>query len=87
MTVERSVVPRDERPRARVRRCFAGEIPGIKLPEGSIDVVGVEYEGRHYPVVTVDLGDVEHVGADVAPAHREADATEDHALPARRDDR
>ena len=47
--------PRDERPGVRVACRFAGEVPGLELLEGGVDVVGVEqYVGRDL-VVGVDL--------------------------------
>ena len=42
--VDRGVGPRDHRPRVRVRRRFAGEVPGIEFLEGGVDVVGVEHD-------------------------------------------
>ena len=39
MTVERGVVPRDDRPRVRVGGRFAGEVSGVEFGEGSVEVV------------------------------------------------
>ena len=45
----------------RVGGRFAGDVPGIELLEGGVDVVEVEYEAPCDPVVGVDLDDVEHL--------------------------
>ena len=87
--VERGVGPRDDRPRVRVGGGFAGEVPGVEFLEGGVDVVGVEHDARRDPVVGVDLDDAEHFGVErLGPlvAAREADTTEDEALPAGRND-
>ena len=87
--VERGVGPRDDRPRVRVGGRFAGEVPGIELLEGGVDVVEVEHDARRDPVVGVDLDDAEHLGVErLGPlvAAREADTTEGEALPAGRND-
>ena len=55
---------RDDRPRVRVRRRFAGEVSGIELRERGVDVVGVERDVRHDPLVGVDLGDAEDLGVE-----------------------
>ena len=57
--IERSVDPRDDRPRVRVGGRLAGEVSGIELLEGGVDVVGVEHDDRRDPLVGVDLDDVE----------------------------
>ena len=57
--VERGVGPRDDRPRVRVGGRFAGEVPGVELLEGGVDVVEVERDERRDPVVGVDLDDAE----------------------------
>ena len=67
--------PDDDRPRVRVGGRFAGEVAGVELLEGGVDVVGVELDGRRDPVVGVDLDDVEHLGVDLAAAHKETDTT------------
>ena len=36
----------DDRPRVRVGGCFAGEVPGIELCEGGVEVVEVERDMR-----------------------------------------
>src|SRR5208283_1658690 len=70
---------------------FAGEVPGIELLEGSVDVVDVEPDALNDPVVGVDLNNVEHLGADFAGPHaagRTADTNEGEARSAgRHDDR
>ena len=58
--IERGVGPRDHRPRPRVGRRLAGEVPGIELLEGGIDVVDVENDVRRDPSVGVDLDDAEY---------------------------
>ena len=75
MPVERGVRPRDDRPCVRVGGRFAGEVPGVELREGGVDVVGVERDACHDPLVGVDLDDAEHLGVEcVGPlvAAREA---------------
>ncbi len=42
--IERGVGPRDDRPRVRVGGRFAGEVPGVELLEGGVDVVEVEQD-------------------------------------------
>ena len=48
----------------RVGRRFAGEVPGIELREGGVDVFGVENDESHDPLVGVDLDDVEDIGTE-----------------------
>ena len=50
MPVERGVGARDDRPRVRVGGRFAGEVAGIELLEGGVDVVEVERDARRDPV-------------------------------------
>ena len=50
MTVERGVGLRDDRPRVRVGGRFAGEVSGIELLEGGVDVVEVEHDERRDPL-------------------------------------
>ena len=45
-TIERGVALRDDRPRVRVRRSLAREVPGVEFFEGGVDVVGVEHDVR-----------------------------------------
>ena len=52
---------RDDRPRVRVGGRFAGEVPGVEFLEGSVDVVEVERDVRHDPLVDVDLDDAEDI--------------------------
>ena len=59
--VDRGVGLRDDRPRVRVGGGFAGEVPGVEFREGGVDVVGVEHDARHDPLVGVDLDDVERL--------------------------
>ena len=62
--VERGVIPRDNRPRVRVGGRFAGEVPGVEFREGGVEVVEVECDVRHDPLVGVDLDDAEHLGVE-----------------------
>ena len=48
----------------RVGGRFAGEVPGIEFHDGGIEVVGIQRYERHDSLVTVDLDDVEDVGAE-----------------------
>ena len=57
--VERGVTTRDGRPRARVGSRFAGDVSGIELGEGGVEVIEVEHEDAAYSVVGVDLDDTE----------------------------
>ena len=88
--IERRVGLRDDRPRMRMGRGFAGEVPGIELLEGGVDVVKVEHDGRDDPLVGVDLDDAEPLGADLAgrraAVERQAASDEGKALPAGRND-
>ena len=43
------------------RRRFAGEVSGVEFLEGGIDVVEVEHDTRHDPLVGVDLDDAEGI--------------------------
>ena len=62
--VDRGETPRDDRPRVRVSRRFAGKVPGIELGEGGLEVVGVEHDSRHDPFVGVDFDDGENIDAE-----------------------
>ena len=87
--VERGVGLRDDRPRVRVGGRFAGEVSGVELLEGGVDVVGVEHDACRDPVVGVDLDDAERLGVErlgTLVSAREAATTEGEALPAGRDD-
>ena len=55
--VEPGVATCDERPCVRVGGRFAGEIPGFELRDGGVEVVEVERDERHDPLVGVDLDD------------------------------
>ena len=56
--VDRGVALCDHRPRVRVGRRFAGEVPGVELRDGGVEVVGVEHDDRHNPSVGVYLDEV-----------------------------
>ena len=64
VSVERGEAPRDDRPRVRVGGRFAGEVPGVELGDGGVEVVEVEHDDRHDPLVGVDLDDVEDLGVE-----------------------
>ncbi len=64
MPVERGVGPRDDRPRVRVGGRFAGEVPGVELLEGGVDVVEIEHDDRRHPLVGVDLDNAERLGVE-----------------------
>ena len=68
---------------------FSGEVPGVELLEGGVDVVEFERDASREPIVGVDLDDGEHLGAErlgplVAP--QEAVTTQDEALSTGCDD-
>ena len=56
---DRGEGPRDDRPCARVRGRFAGEVTGVEFGEGGVDVVEVEIDLAHHQPVGVDLGDLQ----------------------------
>ena len=86
--VERGVGPRDDRPCVRVGGRFAGEVPGVELLEGGVDVVGVERDVRHDPssasISTMLSTSVWNASA--AGRGPRADTSEGEALAAGRDD-
>jgi hypothetical protein len=72
-----------------VRGSFAGEVSGVELRDGGIEVVDVKSDNRSDPLVGADLDDAEHIcqkcfGPLIAV--READTHEDEAHPAGRHD-
>ena len=82
--VYRGVGYRDHRPCPRVCCCFAGEVPGVEFFEGGVDVVEVERDGGDDPLISVDLGDAEHLCAKsigLLIAIQKTDAEKDKALP------
>ena len=79
---------RDDRPRVRVGGRFAGEVSGVELREGGVNVIGIEREARHDPVVGVDLDDVERLDAEFSVeqlAVRRTETGEDEAFALLRD--
>ena len=48
---DRGVGARDHRPRVRVGGRFAGEVSGIELGDGGVEVVQLEYDNRRDLVV------------------------------------
>ena len=59
--VDRGTRLHHDRPRVRVGGSFAGEVSGVELFEGSVDVVRVEHDACRDPVVGVDLEDAERL--------------------------
>ena len=57
--IQRSEAFRDDRPRARVGGRFAGEVSGVELGDGGVEVVELEHDECHDPFVSVDLDDAE----------------------------
>src|ERR1700727_3938238 len=83
--VERGVATSDNRPCVRVGGRFACEVSGIELGEGGVDVVNVEPDARHDPLVGLDLDDAEHLDEErlrLLVKAREAGTSEGEALPA-----
>jgi hypothetical protein len=64
VSVERGVGARDNRPGVRVDGRFAGEVAGVELGDGGVDVIGVENDDRRHPLVGIDLDDREHLDAE-----------------------
>ena len=52
---------RDDRPRMCVRRRLACEVSGIEFLVGGVDVLEVECDARHDPLVGVDLDDAQNL--------------------------
>ncbi len=68
----------------RVGGRFAGEVPGVELGEGGVEVVEVEHDARRDPIVGVDLDEAEHLGVElprVRIAARERDTNEARRSP------
>ena len=67
----------------------AGEVAGLQFRERSIDVVGVERDGRCEPAVCVHVEDDQHLGNECAQlliVTRVADTAEGEALATDRND-
>ena len=62
MSVESREATRDNRPRVRVGGRFAGEVAGVELRDGGVEVVEVECDECRDQLVGVDLGDHQHFG-------------------------
>jgi hypothetical protein len=78
--VKRGVGSRDERPYVRVGGRFVGDVSGVDVFEGGVEVVEVEHKARCDPVVGVDLDEGEHLRVKhlwLVFAHRQTDTTED----------
>ena len=89
MTVERADGVHDDLPDARVRRCFAGEVSGVELGDRGPDVLGVERDGCHTPLVGAYLCDAEEFGMECVGAPvstRVASAKKGETVPTNRDD-
>src|SRR4029079_3285012 len=59
--IERGKGTRYDRPGVRMGSRFPVAIPSVELGEGGVDVVGVEREACHDPVVEVDLDEPEYL--------------------------
>ena len=59
-----AIALRDDRPCVSVGGRFAGEVSGVELREGGVDIVEVEYDVRRDPLVGVDLDDDEQLGVE-----------------------
>ncbi len=59
--VESGIGISDDCPRVRVGGNLAGDVPRVKLSESRVDVVKVEYDGRCYPFIGVELKDLQHI--------------------------
>src|ERR1700735_19406 len=59
--VNRAIRPYDDGPCVRVGGRLAGELAGIELSDGGVDVFEVERNGRYDPLLYVDLDDVEGI--------------------------
>ena len=89
MSVDPGVGLSDDRPRVRVWGRFAGEIPGIELREGGVEVVKVERDLRDVPLsvsISTMLSSSARKCFGPLVAAREAGTHEDEALSAGRDD-
>ncbi len=87
LPADRGVGSRDHRPRVRVGCRFAGEISGIELGDGVVEVVQLEYDKRSDLIVRVDFDDAQHLRGELrGPATADRGAREDEALAADCDD-
>ncbi|MCV7332020.1 hypothetical protein H7J81_18120 [Mycobacterium cookii] len=85
--VERGISTRDDRPCVLVAGRFADEVSGVEFSYGRVEVVEVESNQRHDPLVGADFRDAEHLGAKrVRPlvSTRKHGTSEHEALPANR---
>ena len=46
---------------------FAGEVAGIELLEGGVDVVEIEHNARRDPIIGVDLDNAEQLDCGTLP--------------------
>ncbi len=58
---------------------FAGEVAGVELREGGVEVVEVEHDARHDPSVGVDLDDAEQLGVETPRAAGRTSSTDTRA--------
>ena len=87
VSVDRRVAARDHRPCARVSGRFAGEVSGVELRDGGVEVVEVEYDDRRDLIVRVDFEDAQRIRLELlGPAIAARGAREDEALPTGCDD-
>jgi hypothetical protein len=70
-----------------VRCRFAGEVAGVELSDGGLEIVGVEHDYRRDLIVRVDFDDAQRIRAELrGPAIVARSAREDEALPTGCDD-
>ena len=62
--VHRGVRTRNDRPRVRVGRRFAGEVSGVKLIKSGVAVVEVQRDASHNPLISVDFDDTQKFDAE-----------------------
>src|ERR1700692_2531954 len=60
-SIERCIDLRNDRPRVRLRCGLTGDVAGVEFGEGSVEVVGVEGDGRCEPVICIHFEDDEYL--------------------------
>src|SRR6185312_8486255 len=86
MPVERAVGVCYNRPHMRVRRRLTCEVASIEFVESGVDVVGVEEDAGHEPVVAIDLHHVEELAAEFSRSQVAVQVSKSEAFPTGRDD-
>src|SRR5690349_20204999 len=87
--VERCVAIGNDRPRVRMSGGFTGKVSGVEFLEGCVEILQVEADTRHEPVVRVRFDDSEHLEVESlrsSAATRYPGSAECEAVAARRDD-